>query len=286
MKKLVSMILVAILAINCLIVANAVNHYYGDINKDDKININDVTYIQKYLIDINKIDDIQLVIGDVNGDGVVDIYDATMIQRFICNKIITLGPGNIEITEPSETSIPAFTDSTNSDNPSYTYPIATEPSATEPTETTPVIPVEPDEYKDMVEYISQKINNLRTDEGLPAYSVFESLKNCAYARSVETAQVWDNVRPDGRIWYTILEDLYGYNTELYYLSEHMAYMKANNNMTQTQVADAMVDALLKSAPDREIFLEEDDEVKGMFKSIGVGINFENNTYYMVIHLAG
>ena len=86
--------------------------------------------------------------------------------------------------------------------------------------------------------------------------------------------------------FVVFPDLYGYNTGLYYLSEHMAYMKVNNNMSQTQVADAMVDALLKSAPDREIFLEEDDEVKGMFKSIGVGINFENNTYYMVIHLAG
>lgn len=55
----------------------------GDVNGDGKINIKDVTLIQKYLADIEPLSDEQKKSADVNADDDVDITDATAIQKHI-----------------------------------------------------------------------------------------------------------------------------------------------------------------------------------------------------------
>ena len=52
----------------------------GDVDRNGKVNISDVTLIQKALIDLAKIDKHQLVIADFNKSGTVNIKDATAIQ--------------------------------------------------------------------------------------------------------------------------------------------------------------------------------------------------------------
>lgn len=55
----------------------------GDLNADGKINIDDVTLLQKYLSNQLTFTEAQLRDADVNGDGVVDIIDATVIQQYL-----------------------------------------------------------------------------------------------------------------------------------------------------------------------------------------------------------
>ena len=60
-----------------------VKPYLGDVNCDGNINIDDVTLIQKHLVDIDKIDDTKLKFADIDSDGIVSINDATLIQKYL-----------------------------------------------------------------------------------------------------------------------------------------------------------------------------------------------------------
>lgn len=59
----------------------------GDVNNDSKINVSDVTDVQKYLACLNTLTDEQLKAADVDGSGVVSIYDATCIQLLLAKEI-------------------------------------------------------------------------------------------------------------------------------------------------------------------------------------------------------
>ena len=64
---------------------------YGDVNKDGKVTIEDVTLLQKYIAELVKFDEDQLRAADTNGDGNIKIDDATEIQRFLAEIIDHLG---------------------------------------------------------------------------------------------------------------------------------------------------------------------------------------------------
>lgn len=55
----------------------------GDVNRDNNIDINDVTSIQKYIALSETFDDEQLSLADFDGNGIVDIQDVTSIQKAI-----------------------------------------------------------------------------------------------------------------------------------------------------------------------------------------------------------
>ncbi len=55
----------------------------GDTNFDGKVDINDVTYIQKHASEYVLFNSDQLSVGEMTGDGKVDVSDATQIQRII-----------------------------------------------------------------------------------------------------------------------------------------------------------------------------------------------------------
>lgn len=63
----------------------------GDINLDGKVDINDATIIQRYLVKNVTLTAEQLAVADANGDGEVTISDATHIQKFIAGYPVTLG---------------------------------------------------------------------------------------------------------------------------------------------------------------------------------------------------
>ncbi|MEE1219603.1 MAG: dockerin type I repeat-containing protein [Ruminococcus sp.] len=71
----------------------------GDINLDNEVNVNDVTYLQKYLADyklddgsvmIDTTDEFMFDVADVNDDGDINVKDVTLIQMLIAG-LITLG---------------------------------------------------------------------------------------------------------------------------------------------------------------------------------------------------
>ncbi len=58
----------------------------GDTNRDKTVNITDVTFIQKYLVNLIPFDSEQNSLADYNGDGRVSIKDATAIQYALIGK--------------------------------------------------------------------------------------------------------------------------------------------------------------------------------------------------------
>ncbi len=55
----------------------------GDLNTNGKLDIGDVTILQRSFAEFEELSDEQKAIADINGDKKVDIMDATAIQRII-----------------------------------------------------------------------------------------------------------------------------------------------------------------------------------------------------------
>ena len=62
----------------------------GDVNGDNKVNIRDVTFIQRFVGEFIQFTDEQLALADVDGNGVVDINDATLLQMFLAEYDVVL----------------------------------------------------------------------------------------------------------------------------------------------------------------------------------------------------
>lgn len=56
---------------------------YGDVNKDNTVNINDATDIQKAGLGMLAFDEVTTALADVNGDGRISIFDVTYIQKYV-----------------------------------------------------------------------------------------------------------------------------------------------------------------------------------------------------------
>ena len=63
----------------------------GDVNGDGYVNINDVTAIQRHLVELETLDENGLAVADTNGDGELDIADATLIQMYLAEYDVKLG---------------------------------------------------------------------------------------------------------------------------------------------------------------------------------------------------
>lgn len=55
----------------------------GDVTGDDDVNVSDVTFIQRYLAELEDLENAFLDAADINGDGDVNISDATAIQMYL-----------------------------------------------------------------------------------------------------------------------------------------------------------------------------------------------------------
>ncbi len=55
----------------------------GDANSDGKVNVNDVTSIQRHLAEVEILTEYEMLMADVNGDKSVNVSDATMIQGYL-----------------------------------------------------------------------------------------------------------------------------------------------------------------------------------------------------------
>ena len=64
-----------------------ITYLYGDANNDNKITIEDATTIQMYLAGFQSFDEVSKHISDVDISGEVDINDVTLIQKFIVDLI-------------------------------------------------------------------------------------------------------------------------------------------------------------------------------------------------------
>lgn len=84
LKALVALLIVSIPASFSLIGATAYSTaVMGDLNSDGRLSIEDATYIQKYLVDLEMLDENQQKLADVDGDGRITISDATKIMHIL-----------------------------------------------------------------------------------------------------------------------------------------------------------------------------------------------------------
>ena len=67
----------------------------GDANLDGKLDIRDVTEIQRHVASFITLEGSALLAADIDGDGDVDIQDATLIQRKLAEFEDTYGIGEI-----------------------------------------------------------------------------------------------------------------------------------------------------------------------------------------------
>lgn len=61
--------------------------YYGDVNGNGEIDVDDATMIQKYLIGLESFDESQIAVADVNHDGKITVSDATEVQLIVAGRM-------------------------------------------------------------------------------------------------------------------------------------------------------------------------------------------------------
>ena len=63
----------------------------GDMTGDGKVNVRDVTAMQRHLAGLEELTDDRLALADTNGDGKVTIDDVTLLQRYLAEFDVTIG---------------------------------------------------------------------------------------------------------------------------------------------------------------------------------------------------
>ena len=63
----------------------------GDMTGDGKVNVLDVTAMQRHLAGLEELTDDRLALADVNTDGKVTIDDVTLLQRYLAEFDVTIG---------------------------------------------------------------------------------------------------------------------------------------------------------------------------------------------------
>ena len=63
----------------------------GDMTGDGKVNVRDVTAMQRHLAGLEGLTDDRLALADVNTDGKVTIDDVTLLQRYLAEFDVTIG---------------------------------------------------------------------------------------------------------------------------------------------------------------------------------------------------
>ena len=67
------------------------NTMVGDVDMNGKVDVNDVTLIMKYNVDLINLSSEQAELADVNNDGYVDVLDVTLLQQYIAGYVTELG---------------------------------------------------------------------------------------------------------------------------------------------------------------------------------------------------
>lgn len=90
MRRLVSVLLATALIIMAFVMpadALVVDYRYGDINKDNEVDVLDAAQIQKHCADILVLEHIEYALADFDNDRDVSVLDATAIQKYSADLI-------------------------------------------------------------------------------------------------------------------------------------------------------------------------------------------------------
>lgn len=72
-----------VIVTNSDVIRNAKIFAIGDVNSDGDISVVDATLVQKYIVGLENLTDLQKKSADVNDDNEISVVDATLIQKYI-----------------------------------------------------------------------------------------------------------------------------------------------------------------------------------------------------------
>lgn len=72
-----------VIVTNSDVIRNAKIFAIGDVNSDGDISVVDATLVQKYIVGLENLKDLQKKSADVNDDNEISVVDATLIQKYI-----------------------------------------------------------------------------------------------------------------------------------------------------------------------------------------------------------
>lgn len=153
--------------------------------------------------------------------------------------------------------------------PASTEPTETEPAATEPPETEPPLYDISDYAVSDLEYaMLDRINEYRVEADLEELWLDEYLCAIASYRSYEASLVWSHTRPDGRGYWTVLDD-YGYGGGA--SGELLGYASGDGA--------AVIDKWMSSESHGALLM-------GGSSAVGIGIYYAGGVLYVACLLTG
>lgn len=180
-KKIVALFIALVVAVSSIPAVFAVEGAYGDVNGNGKVDITDVTTVQRCIAKIITLTDDEFLLADVDGDGKLSVMDCTTVQRYVAKAI-----EHFPVEE-----------------------MATEPPTEESTQITTQQPDYDSQPSEMELEILRLVNIEREKEGLEpvefAYDYYESAK--IRSKEVSSIETFSHTRPDGRPWHSVYEDL-------------------------------------------------------------------------------
>lgn len=64
-------------------VSDKESYIYGDVNKDEIINVIDATLIQKYIVGLSSYDETIAILADVDNDGAINVTDTILVLKYV-----------------------------------------------------------------------------------------------------------------------------------------------------------------------------------------------------------
>lgn len=118
-KRIVITLISIVMLLLSLITVNSATYRVGDVNRDNSIDVSDVTDIQFYVARASVI--IDTAFADFNGDGFINIDDCTQVQMYIAGVTNVYG-GYIYTFDGNKATIVGYNGSDKDLNiPSYAY---------------------------------------------------------------------------------------------------------------------------------------------------------------------
>lgn len=259
MKKILAFTMALVAALGCMTGAFAASLRYGDVDGDNSVAINDTTAIQRHIAEIQTIDETQLKFADVDDDGMISIMDGSAIQRFLA-QIIEVFPAeeNAKRNEPSS-------DATLT-------PTETQAPTQEPTQAVVIDPNngEPNEFELEVFRLT---NIEREKRGLEPLEFGYFYYDCVDIRSKEVDVFFSHYRPDGSVWYSVLEETGA-------MADYNRYMAGENIAWGYRTPEKVVEAWMNSPDHRRNILTPE------FTHLSVAIEecAEQKTTYTVVQI--
>ena len=146
---------------------NTTNSSLGDIDGDGKISVNDVTDIQKYIVQLKPFTDEQMKFADVDKNGKIDVYDVTLLQKVIV-KMVSITENNSSNNSENQNQNNSATDDKNESSVS--------------------------EYEKRV---VELVNEIRVENGLSPLTLNSDLSNVARLKSqdMKDKNYFDHISP-------------------------------------------------------------------------------------------